>query len=137
MTNACTMRGGQRIGDLDGIAECLVHGQWASSEASRQGFSLEVLHYEEIDAVVAADVEDGANVRIAERGEDSRLAVEPLRQRGVGRQRPGYDLDSNRSFQAGVAALVDLTHAACADSGQDFVRPKSGARGEGHDAGRL
>ena len=48
------MRGGQRIGDLDRIAQRLVDGQWASSEASRQGFALEVLHHQEIDAVVAA-----------------------------------------------------------------------------------
>ena len=87
MTDACTMCGGQRIGDLDRMAQCLVHGQWASSEASRQGFALEVLHHEEIDAVVAAHIEDGANVRIAQCGEDSGLAVEPLPPRGVGRQR--------------------------------------------------
>jgi hypothetical protein len=132
MTDACTMRGGQRIGDLDRMTQCLVHGQWASSEASRQGFALEVLHHQESDAVVAAHIEDGADVRMAQCGEDAGLAVEALPPRRVGRQRRRYDLDRNGPFQAGVAALVDLAHPAGAQRLNDFVRPESSSAGQRH-----
>ena len=56
--HAAAMRLGERIGDLDPVAQRLIERERAFREASREGFALEVLHHEEIHAAVTAHVED-------------------------------------------------------------------------------
>ena len=71
------------------------------------------------------DVVQGADVRVVQRGDEPRLAREPLAGRGVDDARPGDDLDRDRALEARVAGAVDRAHAAGADLAGDLVRPQA------------
>ena len=60
------MRLGERVGDLDPVAQRLIEREGAFREASRKGLALEVLHHEEIHAAVTAHVEDVADMGVTE-----------------------------------------------------------------------
>jgi hypothetical protein len=56
----------------------------------------------------------------------------------VGREGRGQDFDGNGSIEAGVPGSVDFSHAASADGGLDFVRPKASSEEKAHGGrGRL
>lgn len=69
---------------------------------------------------------------MAQAGDGLRLALEPGAAVRVGADLGREDLDGEVAVQAGVAGLVDLTHAASADGGLDLVRPEARSRGERH-----
>jgi hypothetical protein len=87
-----------------------------------------VLHDEEVDGVFAADVVEGADVGMVEAGDGSCFAFEALGEAAL-----AY-LDGNGSVQPSVAGFVDFAHAACAERGDDFVRPQTRFCCDGHIA---
>ena len=56
-----------------------------------------------------------------------RLPLEALPQLFGGGKMVGQDLDRDHSLEPGVARPVDLSHAARANRGDDFVRPETRA----------
>src|SRR4029453_19026935 len=68
MDDAFAMRLVQRIGDLGAGPDHLIQRKRLPDDPLSERFSLQILHDEEVDAVVLADVEYRANVRMAERG---------------------------------------------------------------------
>ena len=74
------------------------------------------------DVSLAADVVDGEDVRVGERGERPRLALEPRDPVGVARDGLGEDLDGDLAAETGVAGAVDLSHPAGAEWAEDLVR---------------
>ena len=73
-----------------------------------------------------------ADVRMTERSERLRLALEPLLQIGIGRNVPGKDLDGDRAIQAGISRPVDLPHPAGTERRGDLIGAEPRARGQGH-----
>jgi len=74
-----------------------------------------------------ANVIHGADVRVVERRNGSRLTFEPLKRLyrvDIRRQ----DLDGNVPFETSVLCSVDLPHAPFAEQGHDLVRAEPGAR---------
>jgi hypothetical protein len=69
---------GKRIGDLDPVLEGLVKRELATRKAGGEGLALQVLHDEEIRAVLLPDVVERADVRVRERRDGSGFALEPL-----------------------------------------------------------
>ena len=93
-----------------------------------QRLALEPLHDQEVDAVLVADVVERADVRVIERRDRARLALEaraPIRRRAANSWR--QDLDGHSPVQPRVAGAVDLAHAARAERPDDLVRPEAGA----------
>ena len=84
--------------------------------------ALEELGDEVGDAVVAPDVEDGEDVRVAEPPDRLHLDLEPADPVGVGRAGPREDLDGDVAAEPGVPGAPDLAHPPRADAGRDFVR---------------
>ena len=78
MDDARGVRGGERAGHLDAVAERLLQRQSSARQAARQRLALQVLHHQEIGAVVLPDVEQPADVRMTERGDEPRFAGEAL-----------------------------------------------------------
>jgi hypothetical protein len=74
--DAARMRFGQAVSNLNGVVERLIEAQGTSCHSLRQCFSLEILHHEEVDAILAADVEQRANVGVAQPGHGACLALE-------------------------------------------------------------
>jgi hypothetical protein len=99
-------------GDLGGEGQDLPLVRGAAREKLPQRLALEKLGDNVRGAVVRADVEDGQDVRVVERGDCPGLALEalqPLRVRGhVG----GKYLDRHLAPETRVPRPVDLAHPA-------------------------
>src|SRR6478736_970480 len=57
----------ERIDDLDGNIERLLHLHWSSTDSMLEGSALQVLHSDESFSILLADVVDGTDVRMAQR----------------------------------------------------------------------
>jgi hypothetical protein len=107
--------------------EHLGHGQRALLQAARQRLAVDELHHQVVDAVLATDVVQRADVGMTQLRDGARLAVEA----GAGLGRLGQvrrqHLHGHIAAQARVAGAVDLAHAAGAERGDDLVRTEHGA----------
>jgi hypothetical protein len=72
-----------------------------------------------------------ADVGMIECRDGTRFGLEPLAEAVI------RDLESDRTIQAGVAGLVNLTHAARRDERQNLVRAESRADLEGRHRRRF
>ena len=70
----------QRVRDLDGDRERLIQRQRPLLQPLGQRVALQVLHHQEVDPVLGADVMERADVRVVQTGDGLRLALEPLLQ---------------------------------------------------------
>ena len=75
---------------------------------------------------------DPGDVRVVQRREDLRLALEARDAIAVGGDRCVQRFDCDRAIELGIAGAIHLAHAAFAEQGRDFVRADSGAGREGH-----
>ena len=98
------------MGDLDAEAHDLIERERALLQAIRERLALQVLHHQEVDAVLAADVVEDADVRMAQRRDRAGLALEALASL-LRRRVRGQDLDGDDSLEARVAGPVDLAHS--------------------------
>jgi hypothetical protein len=87
--------------------------------------SLDELEDEALNAFTLLDPVDGADVRMIQRGQHPRLALEPRATIGVGREDVRQNLDRHVASERRIARTVDVTHPACAEERADFVRPKT------------
>ena len=89
---------------------------WRSC-ASRVGerLALDELEDQEPDAVGLLEAVDRADVRMIQRGEHARLALEAREPVGVARERARQDLDRDVAPELRVARAVHLAHAAGAE----------------------
>ena len=112
----------QGVGDL--ACRAPGPGPWAAGprEPLGEGLALEVLHDQEVDPLVLADVVEGADVGVGEGGDHLRLALEALLDLREDGQVLGQHLDGHRAVQAGVLGPIDLAHAAGAHGLFDLVR---------------
>ena len=62
---------------------------------------------------------DRRDVRMVERGEDLRLALEAREPLGIARERVGQNLQRDVAVELGVAGPIDLAHPAGADRRQN------------------
>ena len=101
--------------DFDAADEELVEGNGTSRESRRKRFTVEVLHDDEVQAAFGSDVMDRTDVGMAERGNRTRLALEPRSRLFIVAEGGGQDLDRDGTGQPRVTGAVDLAHSAPAD----------------------
>src|SRR4029453_11804680 len=77
------VRRGERLCDLNRVTQHEVEGQPLLREPAGERLPLQILQDQERDAVVLADVVDRTNVRMAERRQRFRLALESLSAFGI------------------------------------------------------
>ena len=118
MNDAVRVGGGKRAGDLDRKPQRVVDGARTLPEHLRQGLSLDELHHQE----VGADVVERADVRVIERRDRSRFALEALVE-----PLPS-DLDRDGAAEPRVPGAKHLAHAAAPQRRLEFVRsePRAG-----------
>src|SRR3954469_636223 len=83
-----------------------------SRQALAKRFTVEVLHHQIAGVVILSDVEQRADVRVRERGDGARLALEPeARFRRVG-ERGRDDLDRDGAMEpcVGLTCIVAKLH---------------------------
>ena len=130
MDDAFLVRFLERLGDLSRDRDCIAHGHRPAPEAFGEILSVDELHREEMrdgsvrERRLLEGVELG-DVRVVERGEDLRLALEAGEAVGVGGEGRGQQLQGDVAVEARVGRAVDLAHSSGADRGDDLVRAET------------
>ncbi len=118
--DALVVRGGERGGDLRRDRRDLVGRDRAAPDPLVEPLALDQLHDQRKMAVERLEPEQRGDVRMVERGEQPRLALEAGAPLGVGRERLGQQLQRHLAPEPRVAGAVDLAHAATAEQGGDL-----------------
>src|SRR5438034_8622161 len=84
-----------------------------------------------------ADIEQRADVRMLERRDGARLALEAITELRVGSELSRQHLDRNGPVQRRVARAIDLAHPARPERREDLVRAEAPARCKTHRTPRL
>lgn len=117
----------QRVRDLNCVLERLVERQRTLLQAPAQRLPFQVLHHQEVNPAVVADVVKDADVRVLQRRDRARFPLEPLLELRIVADVLRKDLQGDGTVQARVSGFVHLAHTAGADGGKDFVRSETGA----------
>ena len=126
------VRAAQRIGDLSAVSYDLFHGERTFQQPIGQRLPLDQLHDEELALVLSPDIEERADVRVIERRDCPRLALEAGAELLVHGESPGENLDRHIAAEARVAASIHFAHPASTEGRNDFVRADAAAGQEGH-----
>ena len=132
MDDALAMRLVERVGNLGGDRQRLVERQRPSFQPRGQRLALEMRHDQVVRAIDAADVVDAADVRMVQRGDRPRLALEAGPRIGVAGDFTREDFDGNRAIETSIPGFVDLAHAAGAEHSLDLIRAEPSAGGQCH-----
>src|SRR5262249_52236162 len=108
--------------DLDRLAPV---DRPAAPEPRAHRLALEQFGDGEGEAADGADVVDGEDVRVRQRRDRLRLALEARERVGIGGQLRDEDLDGDVAIEPRIARAVDVAHPARAEVGEDFVRPET------------
>ena len=68
----------ERTGDLDSDPQRFIEQQRSPVQAVGEGLTFEVLHHQKIHPILRADIVQRANVRMVQRGDRVRFALQPL-----------------------------------------------------------
>jgi hypothetical protein len=128
MDDALPVRAVERRGDVDGDAQRALERQRAARDQAGQRLALEQLHDQIRRRPFAADVVERADVRMIQRRDRARLALEARAQVLALGDALRQDFDRYLPVEARVARAVDLAHAAGAEARQHFVWSQSGPR---------
>jgi hypothetical protein len=135
--DAVPMRVLERVDDVDRVLKQLLDRQRSGEQALAERLTLDVLHDQEWNAVVFAEVVQRADVRVIHRGERAGLALESLLPCRIRAQVARQDFDGDRPIQTRVDRPVHLAHAAGAERRLNLVGTKTSARDENHGASGL
>src|SRR5262249_4243322 len=126
------VRGAEAVSDLRRPLDRLTRCDRSTLDLVAERLSVEELHDRERAAVFAAEIVDRENVRVGERRDRARLALEAVERVGVGGDTLGEDLDRDVALQLRVSGAPDFAHAARAERREDLVGAETGARGQTH-----
>ena len=111
----------QTVGDLRGHPEGLIEPERPPLEPCGKRLAVEQFHDEVVGVAFAADVVQGADVRMIERRDRARLALEPVAHLGVVGEMRREDLHRDVAPEPRVLRPVDLAHAAGTERADDLV----------------
>ena len=132
MDDAALVCGSQTAADLHGGVERDRQRQRRCADAGPEGFPLEKLGREVRHTVVAADVMDGQDVGVRQRGDGTCLAIEPLAEVRIRRGVRRHGLDRNLPPQPRIARPIHLTHPAGADDRHNLIDADTGTWDKRH-----
>ena len=124
----------QRFRNLVRDRQRFVNRKRASRNAFSERLAVDQFEDEEQPAVRFVEAVDRTDVRMIERREELRFALEPGEAFGIPRDDIWQDLERHVAIELCIARAIDLAHAARAQSGDDFVRAEARASGQGHAA---
>jgi len=112
MNNPFGVRGIQCVGDLDSQVEQRFQFHGLGTDTMFQGYAIEKFHGDEDLAVLVADVVDGADVGMVERGRGLRFALKTSQHLGIASDLVGEEFQGDEAVKASVLGFVDDSHAA-------------------------
>lgn len=126
------VRRAERRSDLPRNRQRLVEREGALADSVGKGGPLDELHHERLHAIGIFESVDRCAVRVIERSQDFRLALETGEPVWICRHSGRQDLDRDLTLQARVGRAVHLAHPAGAKRRDDAVRSQVGSFGQGH-----
>jgi len=115
------VRPSERIGNLDGALQGFIQPHPAPGDQSVKGFTGDTLHRYEVNAFSLADVVDGYDVGVVQRGSGLRFLHEALLTFEIGDRLRRQDFDGDKAVKVGITGLVDHTHPTLAKFLDDAV----------------
>ena len=110
-------------------------GERAAIEFGAQGLPVEEFGDDEASPILFADIVDGKEVGMIERGDGASLLLETAEAVGVAGEGFGEHFERDLAAKAGVAGAVDFAHAAGTQRRNDLVWSQMGSRREWHGMG--
>ena len=108
-------------GDLNGHVDRFIERQRAAPQPCGERLALDELERQVGGAVDRLQAVDSCDVRVGERREQPRLALEAREPLGVLRELRRQRLDGHVTPQPRVTGAIDLAHAARAERNTDLV----------------
>jgi hypothetical protein len=124
--------GGQAVGYLRGDFEKFAGRDGLAGEQRSERFTLDQFADDVLLAGFNADVVNGDDVGVVERGDGAGFALKAAAQIGAGGDFFAEDLDGDVAIKARIAGAVNFAHAADAENRLDLIVAESGVGGEGH-----
>jgi hypothetical protein len=121
MKDSVRVRGVESVGDLDCERQQRVHLQRTPPNPMLQGQPFQKLHGDEGFALLAADVVNGANVGVVQRGCSLGLEQKTGKRLGISGNLLGQEFEGDEAMQARVFRLVDHAHPAAPELLDDAV----------------
>jgi hypothetical protein len=125
MHDAARVRGRDAIGNREHDLQRLSRRERRAVEARAQRFSLQQFRDGVMDAVLAAEIEDGQDVRMRQRRDRTRLAIKTIERNLVLLEMRRQHLDRNIAMQPRILGAINLTHPTDRDQVEDRVTPES------------
>jgi hypothetical protein len=119
------VRGVERLRDLRSDLEHLFERQRPAQQTRGQRLALQQLQHEVVRLALAADVEERADVRVAQRRDRLRLALEPRAPLLVLGELARQHLDRHAPIEPRVFGAPHLAHAAGTDRSDELVGSKT------------
>ncbi len=135
MDDPALVRRVQRVGDLTGDIESVFQRNRTTRDAIRQCVPVDEFEHQRAEAVALLESVDGRDVRMVERGQQPRLALEAGEPVRIGREEARQDLDRDVAPELRVAGAVHLAHPARTNGGLNFVRTEASTGWQGHREG--
>jgi hypothetical protein len=137
MDDAGPMRGRQRVGHLNRDGQRLGDRERAFRNPRLERLAVEILDDEKREALVFADVVERADVRVLERRDQPRLALEALAELRVGGERRRQDLQGDDAIETRVVGSIDLAHSALPERREDLIGAEAASGLEHHEVSRF
>jgi len=120
------LRGGEGAAGLDGVVERLGQRDGAGVELLAEGLAIDELSGNVGDVAGLADVVNGDDVGVVERGRGAGFLGEAEDALGVLDELGGQQLQSDLAVEASVLSEVDFAHAAASEEAGEAVRTERG-----------
>ena len=124
MHDALLVGGLQGLGDLPRDRQGVLERNGRDGDPVGESWPLDQLHHQHLDALDVLEPVDGRDVRMIQRGEHFRFALEPRQALRIVREGIGQEFDRDRAIELCVARAVDLSHSAFAQLGHDLIASK-------------
>ncbi len=130
MNDVLLVRRFQRSDDLPRDRQRLLQRNRPARDSVSERRPIDQLQHQSLRAVALLEAVNGRDVRMIERGEELRLALEPQPAVGLECEQLGQDLQRDVAIQLRVARAVHLAHSADTQRADDMVGTDSMTRGE-------
>src|SRR5215510_14575848 len=104
--------GFERVRDLQGDRQRLAKRNRPARNAIGESRAVDQLQYERMDTIGFLEPINRGDVRMIQRGEELRLALEPRQKIRIEREGCRQDFQRDISIESGVTSSIHLTHAA-------------------------
>ena len=122
----------ERLGDLLCDRQRFINRNRAPSDPIRQRRAVHQFKHQGMNPSSVFQAVDAADVRMIQRGECLRFALEARDALGIRDEHIRQHLDRDVAFQLRVPRAIHLAHPTRADGAEDFIRAEAGSDGQGH-----